>query len=115
VYLIWGISFVVVVTSGVIKLECIFKTFFGFRCPGCGLTRAFKSIYNFNFIEAINYNILSIPIFIIGIVICFGLIIDIIRNKNTTITNIFKYSKKYYFVVIILLIVAMIINNINSI
>ena len=76
--LIFGISFIWIVTNGIIKLECVFKSLFSVRCPGCGLTRSFRSILNLDFYNAFNYNILGIPLFIIGIVI----IISILKEKG---------------------------------
>jgi len=31
---------------------CGFKSFFGFRCPGCGLTRSFVYSARFHFVDA---------------------------------------------------------------
>ena len=45
-------------------IKCLFKLLFSIPCPSCGLTRAFKAIINLDFIGAIKYNLLSIPIFI---------------------------------------------------
>lgn len=113
--LIFGILFVLIVTSGSVKVNCLFKTLFGIRCPGCGLTRSFRAIFKLDFYSAFNYNILGIPLFIIGIIVCISMIIDIIRNDDRTIRYIFSFFKKYYVLVIILLIVCMIINNIKGI
>lgn len=113
--LIFGISFIWIVTSGVIQVNCLFKPLFGISCPGCGLTRSFRAILNLDFISAFNYNILGIPLFIAIVSVCIGMIIDIIRNGDRTIQYIFKFFKKYYVIIIILLIVSMIINNIRGI
>ena len=113
--LLFGISFVLIVTSGIIKFNCIFKNLFGFCCPGCGLTRSFSSIFNLDLYSAFNYNILGIPLFIFGIVTCICLIIDTIKNSNRTINIILLFFRKYYIFIIILVVVTMIINNIRGI
>ena len=113
--LLFGISFIILAISGTVKFECIFKDIFGICCSGCGLTRSFKSILNLDFYSAFKYNILGIPLFIIGIIVCFNLIIDTIKNNNNTINYTLNIFKKYYIIIIILLIVTMIINNINCI
>lgn len=113
--LIFGISFIWIVTSGIINVYCLFKSLFGIRCPGCGLTRSFRSILSLDFYSAFNYNILGIPLFIVGIIVLISMIIDIIRNDNKTINYIFKFLKKYYVVIVILIIITTIINNINGI
>ena len=113
--LIFGIYFILIVTCGIINVNCLFKSLFDIRCPGCGLTRSFRSIFSLDFYSAFNYNILGIPLFIIGIIILISMIIDIIRNDNKTIIYILNSLKKYYIVIIVLVIISMVINNINGI
>lgn len=113
--LIFGISFIVIVTSGIINFKCVFKSLFDISCPGCGLTRSFIAIINLDFHSAFNYNIIGIPIFIISITVCASMIIDIMKNDNRTIIYIFNFFNKYYVVIILLLIVSMIINTIKGI
>ena len=113
--LIFGISFIWIVTSGIINVNCLFKSLFKIRCPGCGLTRSFRAIFNLDFYSAFNYNAFGIPLFIIGVVIIISMIIDIIKNKNKTIIYIFNFFKKYYIIIIIILIITIIINNIKGI
>ena len=96
------------------NIGCFFRNFLGFYCPGCGLTRAFISILNFDFVSAIKYNIISIPLFIFLLVLNILLLYDIIFNKNKSWKLIEKVSK-YYFVIIFLLVITMIINNVNKI
>jgi len=39
-----------------IPIPCIFYEITGWKCPGCGMTRAVFSILHFNFKEAFYYN-----------------------------------------------------------
>ena len=58
----------------IFDVNCIFKSITSIPCPGCGLTRGFRSLFKGNLIEAEQYNILTIPIFI------FLLIAAILKN-----------------------------------
>ena len=109
-----SLLFLWLIISGIINFECILKKIFNINCPGCGLTRSFRSIIKLDLIASINYNILGIPLFIILIIIFIGLIIDIIKNDNYTILLIDRVLKKNYIFVIIVLIITLIINNINK-
>lgn len=113
--LILGLSFVLIVISGIVNFKCIFKLLLGISCPGCGLTRGFRSIIKLDFITATKYNILSVPLFIIGILIFTSLILDIIKNDNKTLSLINNFFKNYYIQVIFIVIITMIINNIIGI
>jgi hypothetical protein len=42
---------------------CPVKHFLHIPCPGCGLTRGFIAILHFRFYDALRYNFLSIPLF----------------------------------------------------
>lgn len=113
--LVFGISFVILAIGNIIRFECIFKYLFDISCPGCGLTRSFRAIIDLNFYKAFSYNILGIPLFIAGVIICTSLIVDIVKNCNRTIQIVYNILKKYYIVIIILLVITTIINNINGI
>lgn len=109
------IIFVLLVVSGTIHYSCIFKNIFGICCPGCGLTRSFRCILNFDLMGSIKYNILGIPLFICFIVSCIMLIFDIIKNSDNSIKMLMWIFKRYYLIIIFILITTMIINNINGI
>ena len=109
------IIFVLLLVSGTIHYSCILKRIFNICCPGCRLTRSFRCILNFDFIEAIKYNILGIPLFVSFIVFSIMLIFDIIKNSNTSIKAIMNVFKNYYLIIIFILIITTIINNINGI
>lgn len=91
------------------NIPCTFKSIFNIPCPSCGMTRAFISILNLNFIESFHYNILSIPLFLIIITFYIITIIDIILNKQY-LNKFIKNITKYYYIIIILLIISWIIN-----
>lgn len=92
-----------------IHVPCIVKTFLKIPCPSCGMTRAFNAIIRLNFKQALSYNMLSIPLFIMLMSIFILNFIDMILNKNYVkkITNIII---KYYYILIILILINWIIN-----
>ena len=47
---------------------CIFKRLTGYKCPGCGMTHAFLCLGQFQFTEALRYNIFSFFIFYGGLI-----------------------------------------------
>lgn len=109
------IIFVSIAISSKIKLVCVFKKYLNINCPGCGLTRAFKSILSFDLITATKYNVLSIPLFICMIIFIFSIIKDVVLNKETTIVFLNNIFKRHCVILLIIIFITMIINNINSI
>ena len=113
--LIGGITFIYLIVNNILNFKCIFKTLWKVSCSGCGLTRSFEAILHLKFIEAIKYNILGIPIFIVTILTIISLVIDIFKNKNYTLMKVRQIFKIRYVEILILLGITMIINNIQGI
>ena len=97
------------------KIPCVFKSMLGISCPGCGMTRAIHEILHFNFFQSIKYNILALPLVVLGIISTPVIIYDIIFNKNIFITTANKILTKYWYIVLIIVGITMLINNINKI
>lgn len=49
---------------------CLFQRIWGIQCPGCGMTRAFLSLANFEWIQAWQYNPFSY--FLMGLTIYYN-------------------------------------------
>lgn len=95
-------------------VTCLIYQVTGIYCPSCGMTRAFYSILHFQFIDAFNYNILSIPLFVFIIVSVFSLLYEIFKNKFTYISNLLNIlsKKPVIFIILFLLLISFILNNI---
>lgn len=92
---------------------CLVKNLFGISCFGCGLTRGFICILELDFKKAVNYNVLSIPLFIAIFLYAIFSVIDIIFSKEF-INKIDDFlSRKYMFAVyVVILILSTFLNNI---
>ena len=91
---------------------CPVKNIFDISCFGCGLTRGFISIFNLHFKSAIEYNILSIPLFIsIFLYVVFS-VSDILFDKSYIEIIEKQLSKKYmYFLYVLIIVIAQIFKN----
>ena len=95
-----------------IPVTCLFFQVTGIYCPACGMTRAFHSILTFHFMEAFDYNILAIPLFIFISFSVFRLIYEIIMNKWSYIPSILKIlSNKFIVAFIFILLFISFVNN----
>ena len=106
IILLSGTLFIFIIVTGKFNVECLFKKIFHISCPGCGLTRSFRSILNLDFINAFKYNILGIPLFILCIIYTILLIKDIITGEGTANKWIIRIFSKYYILIICLFIIS---------
>lgn len=101
------LSFIVTNLVTVIKYKCPFNLFFNIKCPGCGVTRMFLSIFELNFKSAFHYNSLffvSIILFILYLIYVF---ICIILNKKY-----YKLNWNHAIIFAIILVIYGVIRNI---
>lgn len=90
---------------------CPINRLFGISCFGCGMTRAFASILKMDFLTAVKYNVLSIPLFIFILLYCVLAIIDFLLEKSFIEIIEIQLSKKYMFIIYAILLVGSYIIN----
>lgn len=94
--------------------NCIFKSITSIPCPGCGLTRGFRSLFQGHIIRAEKYNILTIPIFIFFAISILLILVDTIKRSNK-LEKYLEFIGNHYALVIIVTIITWIINIINGV
>ena len=90
---------------------CPFFNIFNIPCPGCGLTRSLKCIFNFKFIESFKYNILGLPL---TILVSFYIISYILKKTKKIDAIMLKYKFIIITIIIIVTIISWIININNG-
>ncbi|MCD7963338.1 MAG: DUF2752 domain-containing protein [Rikenellaceae bacterium] len=85
---------------------CIFKTVTGLPCPGCGGIRTTKALLNFEFLNALSSNPLSVItnvyiIFLVGIAIA-----GLIRKEDTLVDFLYRKWNKILIVIVLFLVVS---------
>ncbi|RXE59568.1 DUF2752 domain-containing protein [Acetivibrio mesophilus] len=61
---------------------CIFKNFFGLPCPGCGMTRAYFSLFKFDLASAFYYH----PLFLLPVILA----IIVVFKNNSFFVRLYK-------------------------
>lgn len=59
-----GIYVLCIIISWIVDIPCLYREYFGFVCPGCGMTRALFSALQLDFVSAFNYHPMfwSVPV-----------------------------------------------------
>lgn len=76
------LSFIVTKVVTIINYKCPFNLFLKIKCPGCGVTRMFLSIFKLDFKSAFRYNSLFFVGIILFIIYLIYVFISIIFNKK---------------------------------
>jgi hypothetical protein len=95
---------------------CVFKIVTGIPCPSCDSTKGVISLLKFEILESLNYNPLSIIIFLIMLISPFWIITDLVRTSNSFYNFYKKFeniiSKPRYSIPLIIIVLAIWIWNI---
>jgi hypothetical protein len=81
-------------------IPCIFNMLTGYKCPGCGMTRAMSEIWNGNFEAAMQDNALSLTVLP---VVCIYMLYRFIRDEIKKREGFYIWE---YFLLIGLFIIA---------
>lgn len=98
----------------VFDIDCAFKSVFGIPCPGCGLTRGFRSLFKGDIVSAFSYNILTIPIFLFFVILLILFVIDMFKKRNY-VSRYLLFFVKYYYVLILFVLISFGVNVIRGI
>lgn len=88
-------------------IQCFFKKYTGFYCPGCGGQRAFHALLHGHFVEAFQNNLL---IFLILPLVVLKIYEEI---SSKSFIPLFFYSKFFQFIIIVSVLVFTFIRNLN--
>lgn len=89
---------------------CPFFNIFNIPCPSCGLTRAFKLIMQFKFIESLKYNLLALPF----VIFAFIYIILLITKRIDLLYSFINNYKKTLIIIVIIIMLIVLFININN-
>ena len=90
-------------------MPCILHDIVHIYCPGCGGTRAFQALLDFNFIHSFLANPLVIFILIIFLYFYFGILITILKNNGK---KYFKFGNWIIYGFVIIFIFTGIVRNV---
>lgn len=93
-----------------IGLICFFSKITGLYCSGCGMTRAFFSLLELDFYQAIRYNVFSLLLFPTLIICMINYIHCWLFNEKNFIIK--KIPNSFFIIIAILLIIYGILRNI---
>ena len=94
---------------------CLFHTVTGFECPGCGMTRAFCAISHGQIVEAIHFNLFSIPLYVFFLGILARDIVHVSTGKLIDVPRAFRLEGMYGYAVLVLVLAYSIARNLTSI
>lgn len=97
----------------IMPVKCAFLAITGIYCPACGMTRAFLSIWHFDFLEACYQNLLSIPFFLFLVFFIFMLVKDFIKNCFSFIPKLLSFLGQYTILILFLLFISFLFNNLK--
>lgn len=117
---IWYMILIIGILSGLTLLGnnpygqpiCVWKNIFGIACPGCGLSRGVSAIMRGHFQQALQYNYLSYPLFVMLLIAFFCILYDLVTGKNFFYDWIHKihWHWSMFFIVLVIVLINWMLN-----
>ena len=92
-----------------IAFVCVFHEITGLYCPGCGLTRMIREIFNLNFYQAFRYNPLLFICSPFVLFLYFNYIYSVIVNRKSVYQ---KIPEKFWYGCLIVVLAYWVLRNI---
>ncbi len=74
-----------------IPLYCPFRAISGIPCPGCGMTRAFLALAEGDFLGALRFNPLSIPLFAFLVISSFNIHLTVYQRARDRLLTVLLF------------------------
>ena len=95
-----------------LNVPCLFEKVTGLLCPGCGITRAIRSLFSLDIVKAFEYNMFIVSILPILIICGIDKLIAYIRNKKTFFYD--KIPDFFWYSLIIIAVIFCVLRNIEG-
>lgn len=92
---------------------CLIYNLFGIPCAGCGLTNSLIYLLRGDLLKSLQYNVITIPLIIIYVIINLWYIIDIVRD-TTSLKDTINVNKKKLIIICIIVFVLISLRNITN-
>jgi len=92
-------------------IPCISQLVTGYPCPGCGLTRAFASLTNFDFVSSLRFNPEAILFTVVALVAAISPAL-LIQSRQRIDAFITRSSNKKSFIIFVAIFISLWILNI---
>jgi len=87
-----GIIYIIWYRLTHIGIPCVFHTVTGLYCPGCGISRMFFELSQFDFLKAFHNNVLAFILLPYGVFVYIRHMIYIMKGKG------YKYKKRHQYI-----------------
>lgn len=79
---------------------CLLRGLTGLSCPSCGLTRGFVDIAHGNVASALDLNVLSLPVYVLGWVLVPFLMVELLTRRDRVDRFLRRHRLSVYLVLL---------------